>query len=340
MSYRRTIFKTSSAAKLAAFLNRMKRGNEQSASQLYSMTAAELIAASRREERLSGFLLEYERQIVAGIAVEDLSKESRVASFAIVEVDPHHQAAFWKHLGRPLMRVYCSGSFTRLETRPTVWRGRGAALLGRCGFRIVPGSSASMVNYLPLVLKHPATKGFFGSCDFLDGLQAQGGCRRAFSSQQNVKSVSYAWVAPGERLEAHVDSERHQIVLVDRADWTICCHTASEYPFGIRCQIKNKTNRPENVRIQRTGGRNPGRSRTHVLLPGRSAEEEMFVYAGQADPSSGSNEEATVVVEIGDEEFPFVLRRFRMDGEGRSIADPKRLSPVDVHRQRAVPMAR
>ena len=52
------------------------------------MTASELIAASRREERLSGFLLEYERQIVAGIAVEDLSKESRVASFAIVEVDP------------------------------------------------------------------------------------------------------------------------------------------------------------------------------------------------------------------------------------------------------------
>ena len=106
MSYRRTIFKTSSAPKLAAFLNRMKRGNEQSNSQLYSMTGSELIAASRKEERLSGFLLEYKQQVVAGIAVEDLRKEDRVASFEIVEVDSLHQAAFWKHLGRPLMRVY------------------------------------------------------------------------------------------------------------------------------------------------------------------------------------------------------------------------------------------
>lgn len=340
MSYRRTIFKTSSAPNLAAFLNRMKRGNEQSASQLRSMTAEELIAASRREERLSGYLLEYERQIVAGIAVEDLSKEGRVASFEIVEVDPHHQAAFWKHLGRPLMRVYCRGSFTRLETRPTVWRGRGAALLGRFGFRIVPGSSSSMVNYLPLALKHPATRSFFSGCDFLDGLLAQGGCNRAFSSFQNVKSVRYAWSAAGERPEVHVDSERHQIVLVDRPDWSICCYTTSEYPFGILCQIRNKANRPENVLIQRTGRRNPGRPRTHVLLSGGSAEEEMFVYAGQADLSSGSNEEATVVVEIGGEEFPFVLSRFRMDGDGGPIADPKRMSTVDVHRQRAEPMAR
>ena len=147
----------------------MKRGNEQSNSQLYSMTGSELIAASHKEERLSGFLLEYKQQIVAGIAVEDLWKEDRVASFEIVEVDSLHQAAFWKHLGRPLT-ICCRGSFTRLETRPTVWRGRGAALLSRFGFRIAPGNSSAMVNYLPLVLKHPAAREFFNNCDFIDSL--------------------------------------------------------------------------------------------------------------------------------------------------------------------------
>jgi len=99
-----------------------------------------------------------------------IREEDRVASFEIVEVDSLHQAAFWKHLGRPLMRVYCRGSFTRLETRPTVWRGRGAALLSRFGFRIAPGNSSAMVNYLPLVLKHPAAREFFNNCDFIDSL--------------------------------------------------------------------------------------------------------------------------------------------------------------------------
>jgi len=335
MSYRRTIFKTSSAPKLAAFLNRMKRGNEQSNSQLYSMTGSELIAASRKEERLSGFLLEYKQQVVAGIAVEDLRKEDRVASFEIVEVDSLHQAAFWKHLGRPLMRVYCRGSFTRLETRPTVWRGRGAALLSRFGFRIAPGNSSAMVNYLPLVLKHPAAREFFNNCDFIDSLQTQGGCSGNLSGHEGVRAVRYAWSTKGARLEVHVDSERHQIVLVDCPDWSICCYTVSEYPFGIRCRVGNKRSAPENVRIQRTGGSSPGRPRVHLLLPGGCVEEEMFVYAGQADQSPGSNEEASVTVEIGGVEFPFKLRRFKVDGEGKPVTDSKRLSVENAHRHRA-----
>ena len=73
----------------------------------------------------------------------------------------------------------------------------------------------------------------------------------------------------------------------------------------------------------------------HMLLPGGCVEEEMFVYAGQADQPPGSNEEASVSVEIGGEEFPFKLRRFKVDGQGKPVTDSKRLSAEHAHRHRA-----
>ena len=198
------------------------------------------------------------------------------------------------------MRVFCRSSFDRLETKPATWLGRGSALLGRYGFRMAPGPDATMTNYLPAILRHPATRMFFQHCDFLDCLRVDNGCSGILTGRENVKLVKYFWSTDDAMLQVLVDSERHQIALIDRQDWSACCYTASESPFQIHYRIGNKMGTSETVRIQRAGGK-AGRSQTYTLLPNRHVEGDIFVMDRPNQRYDGvpTNQEVEILVEVG-----------------------------------------
>ena len=313
MTYRRSTFNQGSASRLAAFINRLHRENK-----LYRFfpdtTGTELIRAASKAEHVGTFLLEHSEQIIAAVTVEELWKEGRIAVFSCVEMGPRQRNPFWVHLGKPLMRVFCRSSFDRLETKPATWLGRGSALLGRYGFRMAPGPDATMTNYLPAILRHPATRMFFQHCDFLDCLRVDNGCSGILTGRENVKLVKYFWSTDDAMLQVLVDSERHQIALIDRQDWSACCYTASESPFQIHYRIGNKMGTSETVRIQRAGGK-AGRSQTYTLLPNRHVEGDIFVMDRPNQRYDGvpTNQEVEILVEVGGEEVPFSLRRFRQD---------------------------
>ena len=332
MTYRRSAFNGARASSLAAFINRIHRE-----SKLYRFspeaTAAQLIAGASKPGRVGTFLLERSEQIIAAVTVDEICKEGQAAVFSGVELDPHQRNHFWIHLGKPLMRVFCRSSFDRLETKPATWLGHGSASLGRYGFRMAPGPDALMTNYLPKILRHPATGVFFQQCDFLDCLRVDSGCSGSITGRENVRLVKYLWSTEDATLQVLVDSERHQVALIDREDWSACCYTASEYPFQIRYRVKNKMGTSETVRIQRAGGK-AGRSQTFTLLPNSHVEGDIFVMDSPNQQFDGArtNQEVDVVVEVGGEEVPFSLRRFRRNATGNQA--PVNGRPVGQSAQR------
>lgn len=183
--FRRSRFAADDAQDLAAFLNWLRVRHWTLTSLAYQRepaekpiaTARELIEADRSAQRIGTFLLRKGDAIIACVVVDEREEDGRrVAVFSGAETHPEFQrrGTFWRWLGIPLIRAFCHGSYDRLEAVTWALNRKGIPAYERFGFRRVPGEGLSLVNYLPMLAKHPELQSRLQGMDLIRDLSLEG----------------------------------------------------------------------------------------------------------------------------------------------------------------------
>ena len=310
--FRRSKLTWSTAGALAQFLNGMRGDTPSLSSQGYQRAGAEAAAIKATESalmqaecspsRLGTFLLHCDERIIACVQVDEKQDDGRVAVFSNAETHPDFQrrGTFWRHLGVPCIRVFSRGNLDRLEAVTWTYNRKGIPVYKRFGFRAVPDTSLVLENYLPAIIKHPATRAFFGKHDFLRYLT----CKRSYGYDsldcEDLRLFQYRWEHDGESLEVLVDWERRQIACIEREDWRIWCYTRTADPFVAYYEVENRGEHSLVYCIHKCNG-SKETTRLQSVLSGRSSRGDIYVAEG--------HERATLIFELAGELVPFRLRR-------------------------------
>ncbi len=307
-TFRRCRFQARDAVALAAFLDDIHQ-NHWSLSSLGfrrrppvvpATDPTALVLQDRGPRRLGTFLLKQEARIIAMLQVDDKDGDGKVALVSGVETHPEFQrrGTFWRHLGEPCLRVFCRSGFDRLEALTWTFNRKGIPLYKRSGFRAVPGTSLLMRNYLPLILKHPATRPFFMRHDFIRSLQG----RRSYGYDRLVcrglNLFEYAWKSGEEELRVLVDWERHDLVCIQRHDWSAWCSVVPRQPVTVLCELVNRGGLSLAFCVRVPG---VGKGRLRILEPGMNWEEEVRM------PTDIPMDPILVELEVAGERVPFAL---------------------------------
>ena len=305
------------ADQVAGFLNDVQhnhwslssRAFERRSGSLTPTTGTDLLSREHQAGRLGTFLLRDEQAVIAMVQVDEAVDHGRVAVFSGVETHPQYQrrGTFWRQLGVPCIRVFSRSSFDRLAAVTWTLNRKGIPVYKRFGFRAVPGTSLLLDNYLPTIIRHPATHRFFHRHDFLRRLENQRSYGFDSVCRNGLRLFQYQWREGAEALEVMVDWERHQIARITRADWSIWCFTALEDPFCVHYSVENTSSGSLCYCIHTRNG-HEGTSRLQSLLPGSTHEGDVYI----ADSPHHAAESASVVFEIDGERVPFGLRRYRV----------------------------
>ena len=183
------------------------------------VTAEELLTAEGRPDRIGTFLLIKSGEIISSLVVDDKHGDGTVAVFSGVETLPRFQrrGTFWRHLGIPCVRQIAAIGFERLEAVTWVFNRKGIPLYKRAGFRAVPGTSLTMENYIPMILRHSECQPFFRQHDFLRTLKSD----RTYGYDSVVVNdrevFSYRWTTGRSSLDVLVDWHVKQIASVQVA---------------------------------------------------------------------------------------------------------------------------
>lgn len=310
--FRRSKLSWTNAAALARFLNDVRNDSPWLSSRGFMRDRAEAAAVVETEKalmeaesasgRLGTFVLHNDDRIVACVQVDDRQDDGRVAVFSNAETHPYYQrrGTFWRHLGIPCIRAFARGSFDRLEALTWTYNRKGIPVYKRFGFRAVPGTSLLLENYLPSIVKHPATAAFFGRHDFLRYLANERSYGYDSCDRDGLRLFSYRWERAGETLEVLVDWERRQVICIDRDDWCIWCYTLQADPFIVHYRLANKGDRSVVYCLHKRNGGSET-TRLQPILPNTVGEGDIHLGGGHA--------EATVTFELAGERVPFRMRR-------------------------------
>ena len=322
--FRRTKLTWSTAGALARFLNDMRGDNPTLSSQGYQRSGAEAAALKATESaimqsecsssRLGTFLLHSDDSIIACVQVDERKDDGRVALFSNAETHPEYQrrGTFWRHLGVPCIRVFSRGNFDRLEAVTWTYNRKGIPVYKRFGFRAVPETSLLLENYLPTIVKHPATRGVFSRHDYLRHLVNTRSYGYDSLDGESLRVFQYRWEHKGEALEVLVDWERRQIACIERDDWRIWCYTSSPDPFIAHYEVENRSEHSLVYCIHKCNGTKET-TRMQSVLPGETSSGDIYV--------AEDLEWATAIFELGGELVPFRLRRGCRAGAATRVQD-------------------
>lgn len=314
--FTRSRLNAGNANQVADFMNDLQanhwsltsRGFEKRPDSLPPTTGTDLLEGERQKSRLGTFLLRQGRVVISMVQVDELVDHGRVAVFSGAETHPQHQrrGTFWRQLGIPCVRVFSMSSFDRLAALTWTFNRKGIPVYKRFGFRAVPGTSLLLDNYLPTIIRHPATRSFFQKYDFLRRLENTRSYGFDGIDDDGLMVFEYRWQKGDDRLEVMVDWERHRIVRITRADWSISCFAALEDPFCVHYSVENSSGSSLCYCIHTRNG-HEGTSRLQALLPGSTHEGDMYI----SDTPHHTAEGASVVFEVNGEKVPFHPRRYR-----------------------------
>jgi len=322
--FRRSKLTWSTAADLARFLNEMRDGSPSLSAQGYQRSGAEAAALKATESalmqaecasgRLGTFVLQRDRRIIACVQVDERDDDGRVALFSNAETHPAYQrrGTFWRHLAMPCIRVFSRGSFDRLEAVTWTYNRKGIPVYKRFGFRAVPDTSLLLENYLPTIVKHPATRSYFAGHDYLRYLTNTRSYGYDSLDGDGLRVFQYRWEHAGEALEVLVDWERRQICCIERDDWRVWCYTRSPDPFVAHYEVENRGEHSLVYCIHKCNGSRET-TRMQSVLPGGTSRGDMYVADG--------HDWATAIFELGGELVPFRLKREARDGAAPRVCE-------------------
>ena len=327
--YQRCCFNSSEAHDLAAFLNDLRQNHWTLTSSAYErepervplVTAEELIEEDRQPERIGTFLLKRDGRIISSLRIDDKYGDGRVAILSNVETHPEFQrrGVFGRLLGEWCLRKICDMDFERIEITTWTFNRKGIPLYKRAGFRAGPGTSLFMENYIPLILKHPSTRPYFAQQDFIRTFQNQKSYGYDTVDLDGLSVFQYHWKSKGEELKVLIDWQRRQIASIQRPDWTVWCFVAGEHPFRIHYQVENRMphDLPFTIRIDQMQN---GESGMQALPGGLVAAGDIEIQ----DPPEVIVSGLLIDLEIGKEQVPFPIRRFREITEKRPNSEERR----------------
>ena len=303
------------AHELTQFLNRMRGDHWSLSSQGYRtrptaiepVTARELIRGERRPDRLGTFLLKEQNTIIACVQVDEKEEDGRVAVMSGAETAPEYQrrGTFWRQLAIPVIRVLCSGSFDRIDALTWTLNRKGIPVYKRFGFRAVPGSSLTMENHLPMIVRHPTVGAYLAGTDLLRGLRTTRSYGYDDVDCGSLSAFVYEWSGRAGSLRVLVDWRRRRIAAIETERWQVSCFTASLSPFRARYTIRNKQSRSLGATVM-IPSRDDSYRRVEAIPAGGWCQGEICFDERQDDLRT----DATVDVEIESMRIPFRLRRF------------------------------
>lgn len=314
-------FQPEDAGPLAEFLNHLRRHYWSLTSLAFQrrpdliplMTPAELIEENRRPTHLGTYLLKKEGRIISTMRLDDKFGDGRVLVVSGVETDPQYQrrGTFWRHLGEPLLRQICCQGFDRIEAVTWSFNRKGIPLYKRVGFRAVPGTSLILENYLPLIVRHPATRDYFARHDFIRYLEN----RRSYGYDGlqvgKLKLFAYDWKAGEEPLRVMIDWERKQIVSIQRNGWSAWCFVLEETPYSAYYCLENRKEEDLAYRLQ------VGSAQQHGVPLRRRlpAKQTITGHFRLSDCRGNPLEQIAVDIEIEGWQIPFRLHRSCASGQ-------------------------
>ena len=324
--FTRTSFQSDDAVPLADFINDLRRNHWTLTSLAFLrkpaivplVTPEALIVANERTDCIGIYLLKKDGEIISMLHVSDKYGDGKVAVFSGAETHPRYQrrGMFWRQLFGPCLREMCESDFEYIEAITWTFNRKGIPLYKRIGFRGVPGTSLVMENYLPMILRHPATRAFFAGHDYIRTLQNRRSYGYDSKEFQGMRLFEYHWRAGLDELLVIVDWQRKQIVSIQGSAWAVWCFVVRENPFRIFYRLENKGQGDLPFRIQiRSGYR--GESSQQKIPAGQVRTGNIQID----DPQGESTLEARVEIELAGQQVPFVVRRYGQGGkEGAQFA--------------------
>ncbi|MYB68693.1 MAG: hypothetical protein F4X75_09325 [Gemmatimonadetes bacterium] len=240
------------ADELAFFLNDLRQNHWTLTSSAYQRksrdipltTAEELLHEQDKHPSLEYNILRHKGQIIAASKVRDKHGDGRVAYGSDLDVHPDFQrsAAVSAELLVPCLRRLCEeGNYQWLELVTWVLNRKGIPLFKRGGYRVVPGTSLLMANFLPLILRHPASRFYLQGQDYLRALVSERSYGYDNMRYQGLDVFRYKWDDRAKGLEVLIDFSRRQIAWMGCAQWSFGAWVVDEDSFIVQVQLDNRS---------------------------------------------------------------------------------------------------
>ena len=180
------------------------------------VTSEQLMAEEKQKTRVGTFILKYRNQIISVLQIDDKNGDGRIASISGVETDPNFQrrGTCWRQLIRPCLFNICFPYFERIEALTWVFNRKGIPFYKRIGFRALPGTSLTMENYIPLILRHPRLGRYFSRYDVIRTLRTKRSYGYDDLVVRGVRVFEYKWDFSGNQLVVYIDFSRKKVMSI------------------------------------------------------------------------------------------------------------------------------
>ncbi len=299
-------FQPQDAEEVAAFLNELRQQHWSLTSSAYqrkpecvSLLTAETLLQEQREHphRIGYYLLRHRGRLIASMKIDDKFGDEQVAVCAELETHPAFQRRGipWFRL-LPCVRQVIEMDFQWIELVTWVFNRKGLPLYKRCGFRVVPGTSLLMENYLPLIIRHPVLQPYFQRHDYIKTLVNKRSYGYDHFKYHDLYVFRYQWQAGDEMWEVLVDFQRRQVALIRCREWSFGAWVVDDKPLQVHVRLENR--------------------KEDEMVCCRSDDSNMEVRALQSEERQvewdvGTEDCIDLSVQVGRLQFPFTVRLYQ-----------------------------
>jgi GNAT superfamily N-acetyltransferase len=244
-----------------------------------------------QERALNNYLAWAEGRAVGFANLMPTYGEEGVGYLGLLTADPsYHGRGVGRDLIRQVLRRCVQLGLKRLDL--DTWRGntRAVPLYKKTGFHWGPGRDV-LVNFMPLLLSHPLTRGYFEATDWYACLRRDLSLELDEGRRGGALVFEYEWDGPAGRLRAVFDQRTRAPVKLDTPDLRLSLDLpAAELLSGeattVRLRVENRRLRPVQVALRAVGDGpvEAGRFEGAVVEAGQShsVEWEATGKAGEA----------------------------------------------------------